>query len=74
MPEKKGNWVYYYSKTLNMKYAYNKDTGEVVTEDKIKYTKEEIDTLIGGQITPEIHNIKKIFNGKVVKKDDSNNI
>lgn len=68
MPEK-GNWIYYFSKALNMKYAYNKETGEVVTEDKVKYTKEEIDTLKGGPITPDIHNLKKIFNGEVVNKD-----
>jgi hypothetical protein len=66
MPENKPTWVYYFSKTLNMKYAFNTKTGGVVTEDKVEYTPEEIDALKGKQITPIIHELKKIFNGKVV--------
>ena len=53
-----------------MKYAYNKKTGEVITEDKVTYSQEEIDALSGGEITPEIHMLKKIFNGKVVKDEN----
>lgn len=50
-----------------MKFAYNQDTGEIMTEDKVKYEPDEIKAMEGGQITPQLHMIKKIFNGKVVK-------
>lgn len=67
MPKKKGTWVYYFSHALNMKYAFNTETGEVMTEDKVKYEPDELEALTGKQITPAIHMVKKIFNGKVVK-------
>jgi len=69
MPENKTPWIYYFSKTLNMKYAFNTKTGGVVTEDKVEYTPEEIDALKGKRITLEIHELKKIFNGKVVSDE-----
>jgi len=69
MPENKTPWVYYFSKTLNMKYAFNTKTGSVITEDKVEYTPEEINALKGKQITLEIHELKKIFNGKVVNDE-----
>jgi hypothetical protein len=69
MPEKKGDWLYYYSNALKMKYAYNQRTGEVMTEDKVMYTKDEIDALKGQQITLALHNLKKAFDGKVINFD-----
>lgn len=64
----KSNWLYFFSKALNMKYAYNKQTGEVYTEDKILYTPDEINILKGKEITPDLHNLKKAFNGKIINK------
>lgn len=69
MPETKGNWIYYYSNALKMKYAYNQKTGEVMTEDQVIYTKDEIDALAGKQITLALHNLKKAFDGKVVNHE-----
>jgi len=68
--KKETPWVYYFSKTLNMKYAYNTKTGAVTTEDKVEYTLEEINALKGKQITLEIHELKKIFDGKVVNDEN----
>jgi len=66
MPKKKGNWTYYFSKALNMEFAHNSITGEVMTEDKVLYSAKEIEILRGKPISPGIHLLKKIFNGEVV--------
>lgn len=70
MKNKKTNHIHIYSDTLKMKITYNPETGNVKTEDGLIYTKEEINALSGGEITSEIHMLKKIFNGKVVKDEN----
>lgn len=60
------DWIYYYSKTLEMRYKWNTKTGEVMTEDRVIYTKEELDRLEGSEITKEVHELKKLFRGEIV--------
>ena len=62
------SWEYYYSEALKMKYAFNPETKDVMTEDKVRYKKEEYQLI--NEITPEIHALKKVFGGIIV---DSNN-
>mgnify|MGYP006281179061 CR=1 FL=1 len=62
-------WTYDYSEKLKMKYAYQKtSTGmHVMTEDKVRYAPDEIAVLNrAGGITPEVHRLKKVFDGRVV--------
>jgi hypothetical protein len=64
----KTDWKYFESKILKMKYAVNRRTGELMTEDKVLYDRKELDILIRKKqnISPEIHMIKKIFNGSLI--------
>jgi len=66
----KSKWTYIFSDTLNMKVAYNSETKIVTTEDKVEYTPDEIDALKDGVITLQLHRLKKIFNGKVLKSEN----
>lgn len=64
-------WIKYYSKILEMQYAVNNTTGEIMTEDKVKYTKKDVDEIMkNGEITKEIHELQKLkyfFDGEVIK-------
>lgn len=62
------NWKYYYSKILKMKYAVHQHTGELRTEDGVRYTRAEIMRIKedNNEITPEIHNAKKAIDGEIV--------
>lgn len=63
-------WTYQYSEALGMKFAFREaDAGvEVMTEDKTRYSPEEVSIIAKtlGEITPEIHRVKRIFGGLVV--------
>ena len=59
------NWEYFNSKALGMKAAYNKKTGQVMTEDKVLYSPDEL-KLIQPEISPEVHIVKRIFSGTIV--------
>jgi len=59
-------WKYYHSKILCMKYAWNPDTNEIMTEDQVHYNPKEIKFLEGKQISKEVHELKKIFKGEIV--------
>ena len=49
-------WTKYYSKALGMKYAVNSETGEIMTEDKVVYSKKDLDEIMRkGKITKEMH-------------------
>lgn len=63
----KNDWKYFYSNSLKMKYAVNILTGKIMTEDKIIYSKKEVDLIIQkGKLKPGVHEIKKIFDGEIV--------
>ena len=53
----------YFSKSLNMLYKVDKDTGRVMTEDRVYYELEEIKGL--EEIDLAVHLVKKVFNGKI---------
>jgi hypothetical protein len=63
-------WTYAYSDALGMEYATrNTPQGpEVMTADKVRYSPDEISTISsnGGEISPEIHLVKRIFEGTIV--------
>lgn len=72
-------WTYQHSDALKMKFAFREtDAGvEVMTEDKTRYSPEEVSVIAKtlGEITPEIHRVKRIFGGLVVDPktlDESN--
>lgn len=60
-------WTYAHSKALNMRYAYRQTPGglEIMTEDKTRYTPEEVRILAGpdgsGQIDMATHMVKRVF-------------
>ncbi|MEN6487659.1 MAG: hypothetical protein ABFD66_02050 [Smithella sp.] len=63
-------WTYAYSDALEMEYA-TRDTPqgpEVMTADKVRYSPDEISTISsnGGEISLEIHRVKRIFDGTIV--------
>ena len=62
----RNDWTYHYSKTLEMKYSWNPKTGVVWTEDRVKYSPKEIELLKGSEITKEVHELKKMFEGEIV--------
>ena len=61
------NFIYFKSNSLNMIYAIHK-SGNLMTEDKVFYSKKELSILIKNniEITKAIHNVKKIFKGEII--------
>lgn len=63
-------WTYAYSDALGMEYATRETPHgpEVMTADKTRYSPDEIAILAsnGKEITPEIHLVKRIFEGTIV--------
>jgi len=64
------NWAYAHSSALGMRYAYHVTPNgiEVMTEDKTRYTPDEVATIASGvgKITRSVHLVKRIFDGVVV--------
>ena len=64
------NWAYAHSSALGMRYAYHAtpDGIEVMTEDKTRYTPDEVAAIASGvgEITRPVHLVKRIFDGMVV--------
>lgn len=61
-----GNWEMYFSKIMNMEYGVNKKDGRVCFEDKVVYYPDEIEILKKTGFNPEIHKLKKEFEGRIV--------
>ncbi len=69
--------TYFNSKILNLPYKYDSETGIITVKDLkkygargyVKYSKSEIEILseLGG-ITPEIHIVKSVFDGEIVRE------
>lgn len=53
----------FYSKLLDMNISQNKISGDVLTEDKVLYTRHEMKIMKSKNIdvSPELHTIKKVF-------------
>lgn len=65
----KEDWKYFYSNILKMKYAVNKKSGRIMTEDKIEYSKKEVDLIIkNGSFSLNSHLVKKIFKGQIIER------
>lgn len=62
------DWKIYYSEKIKMKYAVNKKSGVVRTEDHQNYSVVEQGHFIKNdlEITKPVHNVKKIFDGVIV--------
>jgi hypothetical protein len=70
MKERKPGWEYYHSEKLNLDFAIHKKTGWVYFEDKVRYSSEEIEVFRNGgagEVAVELHNVKKVFEGKIVR-------
>jgi hypothetical protein len=63
------NFVYIFSRELQMEVAVSKKTGEVTCADGVKYSPAEIDVYerTGGIITLAEHRVKKIIGGEIVE-------
>lgn len=65
-------WTYAYSEALSLDYAYRPSPIgigiEVMTADKVRYSPAEISRLSenGGEITLDVHLVKKVFRGEVI--------
>jgi hypothetical protein len=69
MPKEfKPGWEYMYSDTLKQEIAVQIKTGRIYCEDKTQYSIRELEIMKGAQleITPEIHRVKKLFEGEIV--------
>ena len=55
-----------FSKVLNMEFAYNDTTKQVMTSDRVVYTEKECLALLPDGLDLEIHNIKKLFLGEII--------
>ncbi len=62
------DWTYYYSDALKMRYAIRpRGNGyELMTEDKVRYSWEEISAMDGREIGPAVHAVKSLFCGEIV--------
>ena len=49
-----------------MRYAYSQLFGTVMTEDKVKYSRQEIKKLKAVGLTREVHIVKKVFEGSIL--------
>lgn len=62
--------TYDYSDALSMRYAYRQTPLgiEVITEDKTRYTAQEVKIMAkaGIEITPGLHTVKRVFQGEIV--------
>jgi hypothetical protein len=77
MPEEfRPGFIYIKSAELNQEVAFSLKSGWVYCEDKgpdgklVNYSPEEIEILKAsksGKITPEVHRVKKILGGRIVK-------
>ena len=65
--EKKPGWEYIYSKTLEQDIAYHLATGWLFCADGTKYSPQELHLLQGTPIPKLLHDIKRHFNGAIVK-------
>ena len=73
MKTNKKGWIYDYSASLKLPYAWRKTPQgiEIMTEDKVRYTANEVKIISKtiGEITPEIHMVKKIMKGTIVENN-----
>ena len=65
--DKKPGWEYIYSKTLEQDIAYHLATGWLFCSDGTKYSPQELHFLQGVPIPKLVHDIKRYFNGTIVK-------
>jgi hypothetical protein len=68
--ELKPGWIYVNKDNpLGLEYAIHKETGWVYFEDGVKYSPDEIKILkeSGGPASKELHTVKKIFQGEIVR-------
>jgi len=69
--------TYFKSKILDMDYKHDSETGIITIKDLkkqgargyVKYSKSEIEILseLGG-ITPDVHLVKSVFDGEIVRE------
>jgi hypothetical protein len=74
--ELKPGWIYINNDNpIGLEYAIH-ETGWVYFEDGVRYSPEEIRILkeSGGPASKSVHNIKKIFNGEIVRYEQKTNI
>jgi len=70
--ERKPGFAYGYSAALGIEFAVSEKSGWVYCSDRgpdgrpVSYSPEEIALLAGRELTPEVHRVKKIFQGEVV--------
>jgi hypothetical protein len=75
---KSDNWTYFFSKALGLECAMHKTENKLCIKDtriidgkeqnvKVFYDEEELSILEGNKLTPELHMLKNIFGGRIVK-------
>ena len=69
--ERKPGWVYVLSDAIKKEYAFHIETGWVYFEDGVRYSPEELQIISEGcgTLTPDIHNVKLLIGGEVVKNE-----
>lgn len=68
------NYTYIYSEELHQQIAQHKATGWTYCADGTKYSPKEMAIIAGkdkaGQISLQVHLIKKMFEGEIVSRSD----
>jgi hypothetical protein len=70
--ELKPGWIYFTNDNLvGLEFAIHEETNWVYFEDGVKYSPEEIKILkeSGGPPSKELHTVKKVFQGEIVRYD-----
>jgi len=66
--KQKPGWTYKYSQELGQNIARHNESGWVYCEDGTKYSPEEIEIIKKhGIINKQVHIIKKLFDGEIIK-------
>ena len=71
--ERKPEFIYIKSDSLNMEIALSKKSGIAYCEDRVTYSPQEIDLFFnaGKVIDLSVHNTKKTFGGEVTSIENS---
>lgn len=66
--KQKPGWTYRLVNSLNMQIAINNFTGIMYTEDKVRYSLQELRLLqaVDFEISLPVHLVKKVFEGTII--------
>lgn len=62
------HYIYYHSDAIGLDYCHAKDGSHIWTSDGVRYGIDEIKAIHAlGEIDPQVHAVKKIMEGTIVR-------